>query len=485
MGIPLVLGAGLRPNTAIACIFPSLFYPTVFMKLGISAKLFIAILAACAAVLTVNGIASRISFERDFMGYLNDQGVERMREVLPTIEDAYKAHGSWDFVRGRPEVWFSFMRPLSPQSAPPISDQTGAVLRFALLDLHNQLVMGNPNAGSDAIRMPVAVDGQTVGSLVMVPFQRVIDAGDVRFYEAQLRARWVNGLASVTVAAALAWLVSGAMLRRMRDVTRSIHRLAAGDYRERLKTAGNDELGRLALDVNRLAAALESTEENRRSFMADISHELRTPLAVLRAEIEAMQDGIRPMTKATLEPLQDEVRRLGKLIDDLHDLAMTQSGALTYRLTALSLNPLLEQAAAHLRTRFDHAGLTLAFEPAQADLVIQGDERRLQQLFSNLLENSLRYTQAGGSVVLRSQLLGDRVQVCVEDSAPGVPDAQLSRLFERFYRVEGSRNRASGGSGLGLAICGNIVDAHGGSIHAEPSPLGGLRIAIELPRGAA
>ena len=201
--------------------------------------------------------------------------------------------------------------------------------------------------------------------------------------------------------------------------------------------------------------------------MADISHELRTPLAVLRAELEAIQDGIRPMTPAALEPLQGEVQQLGKLIDDLHELSVTQNGALSYRFAVLDLDGVLQAALAAVRGRFADAGLALETAPAGAVLLIEGDERRLQQLFANLLENALRYTDAGGRVAARIQPHADRVDIHIEDSAPGVDAAHRERLFERFYRVEGSRNRASGGSGLGLAICRNIVEAHGGTIQAE------------------
>ncbi|MEJ2801247.1 sensor histidine kinase efflux regulator BaeS [Comamonadaceae bacterium PP-2] len=459
------------------------------MRLGTSVKLFLAILAACAVVLTANGVAGRFRFERDFMGYLNDQGVERMQEVLPRLQAAYSLHGNWDFVRDNPEAWFGLMRPGQPHagmplSVPPVSDQTGAVPRFALLDAQGERLIGNPNASSDAIRLPVTVDGRGVGWLAMVPFQRAIAAGDVRFYQAQVRGWWLNGIASVLVAALLAWLLSRALLGRVRGLTGAIHRLAAGDYAHRVARTGRDELGRLAGDINALADVLAHTERNRRSFMADISHELRTPLAVLRAELEAIQDGIRPMTPAALEPLQGEVQQLGKLIDDLHELSVTQNGALSYRFAMLDLDGVLQAALAAVRGRFADAGLALETAPAGAVLLIEGDERRLQQLFANLLENALRYTDAGGRVAARIQPHADRVDIHIEDSAPGVDAAHRERLFERFYRVEGSRNRASGGSGLGLAICRNIVEAHGGTIQAEASPLGGLRIVIVLPRRA-
>lgn len=456
------------------------------LKLGISAKLFLAILAACAAVVAANGLIGRLLFERAFMGYLNEQGETRMREVLPLLQGAYRRHGGWEFVRGNPDAWFELMRPQSQREdftlrVPSISDQTGAVLRLALLDAQGIRLIGNPNAGADAIRLPVTVDGRTVGWLAMVPFQKAIAAGDVRFYRAQVRAWWANGIASVIVAALLAWLFSRALMRRVRGLTDTIHRLAGGDYGHRAERTGDDALGRLVSDVNQLADTLENTERNRRSFMADISHELRTPLAVLRAELEAVQDSIRPMTPATLAPLQGEVEQLGKLIDDLHELAVTQADALSYRFATIDLDGVLQTALAGMRGRFADAGLALRALAAPEPLLVEGDERRLQQLFANLLENALRYTDRGGTVAAAVQRRGARMEVVIEDSAPGVDAERRERLFERFYRVEASRNRASGGSGLGLAICRNIVQAHGGTIRAEASALGGLRIVVDLP----
>ncbi|MFT4190275.1 MAG: sensor histidine kinase efflux regulator BaeS [Comamonas sp.] len=476
---------------------------------GTSAQLFLAILAACAVVLTANGIASRLSFERDFMGYLNEQGLQRMREVLPRVAQAYREHGNWDFLRGQPQAWFELMRPErqagqtdpSAMRAPSVSDQTGAVPRFALLDAQGRWLAGNPGTDSTAIRLPVRVSERgsdtvaetvsepgggepPVGWLAMVPFQQAIAEGDVRFYQAQRRAWWLNGVVSVLVAAALAWLLSRALLGRVRGLTDSIHRLAAGDYAHRAARAGGDELGRLAADVNQLAAALENTERNRRAFMADISHELRTPLAVLRAELEAIQDGIRPLTQAALASLHGEVQQLGQLIDDLGELAVTQAGEMSYRFAPLDLDGVLHNTLAGMRGRFADAGLTLDAEPAGTPQRVRGDERRLQQLFANLLENALRYTARGGRVAVRVSTQGGQVEAVVEDSAPGVEPAHRARLFERFYRVEGSRNRASGGSGLGLAICRNIVEAHGGEIRAQDSPLGGLRITARFPEDA-
>lgn len=456
------------------------------MKPGIAVKLFLAMLAACALMLAINGLMGRFLFERAFMGYLNEQGIERMREVLPEIAANYRRHGSWDFVRGNAEAWFALMRTPVPGGdptlrVPPISDQIGAIPRLALLDADGTRLIGNPTAGADSIRLPVNVEGVIVGWLAMVPFQKAIAAGDVRFYRAQVRAWWINGTASVMVAALLAWFLSRALLARVGRLTGAVHRLAAGDYATRTTASGDDELGGLAQDINRLADTLEHTEHNRRAFMADISHELRTPLAVLRAELEAIQDGIRPLTPATLAPLQAQVQQLGKLIDDLHELSVTQVGEISYRFAGIDLGQILQSAAAGMQGRFADAGLALELVAAPDPMLIQGDERRLQQLLANLLENALHYTDRGGRVVILAQTQGVQVRVVVEDSAPGVEATRRARLFERFYRVDTSRNRATGGSGLGLAICRNIVQAHGGSIEAEDSPLGGLRIVVTLP----
>lgn len=455
------------------------------MKPGLTAKLFLAVLAACALVLLVNGVAARMFFQRAFFGYLNDQGVERMQEVLPRLGAEYATHGSWDFVRDNPSAWFALMRPErradARPRAPSISDQTGAVPRFAVLDRDYRVLVGNPAAGRDSILRPIDAGGRVVGWMAMVPFQRALGAGDARFFAAQVHAWWMIGSASVLVAALLAWLLSRTLLRRMRGLALATHRLAAGDYTIRIDAGGHDELGQLARDFNQLAAALEHNERARRGFMADISHELRTPLAVLRAELEAMQDGIRQPTADTLAALDQQVRQLGKLVDDLHDLSLTDVGALAYRRTPIDLATVLETAVSGMRGRFADAGLVLQADAGGGPLPVLGDERRLHQLFANLLENALRYTDAPGRVHVGWRRQDGQADVRVEDTAPGVEPARLPHLFQRFYRAEDSRNRASGGSGLGLAIGRNIVEAHGGRIDATPSPLGGLRITVHLP----
>jgi len=240
-----------------------------------------------------------------------------------------------------------------------------------------------------------------------------------------------------------------------------------------------DELGRLAEDFNRLAQALERNEQLRRRFMADVSHELRTPLAIVKGELEAIEDGVRPLSRESLASLNHEVAALGKLVDDLYQLALADVGALAYRKEPVEITQLLQEAVDSLGERFNERRLSVETDLAPARAFADGD--RLTQAFRNLLENSLRYTDAGGRVRIVARRHAGKIRIVVEDSDPGVPAQAMPHLFERFYRVDGSRSRANGGAGLGLAICRSIVEAHDGEIKARSSPLGGLAVEIELP----
>lgn len=459
------------------------------MKIGISAKLFVAVFVACAIVLSVQALVIRRSFERGFFDYLDEQNNQRMEEVLPRVQAAYRIHGNWDFVRADPGEWFQLVLPHreGEDVAPRLStaDQTGAIARMGLLDAAYRRVIGNVHVDRGSRLRAVVVDGRTVGWVAMVPFGKAVEPGRDHFVQQQRHALLLIVVVSLIVVALLAFFFTRGILNRVRGLTAGTRALSSGDFSARIEPGRPDELGQLAHDFNRMAQALEHNERSRRTFMADISHELRTPLAVVRAEVEAIQDGIRPVTPGSLDVIHQEVGRLDKLIDDLHDLSLTDVGALAYRHEPVDVGVVLRTALASMEGRFRAAGLQLRTTLPPHAMAVVGDESRLQQLFCNLLENALRYTDAGGEVAVHAASDDAVAKIVFEDSAPGVPADKLPHLFERFYRVEASRNRDSGGSGLGLAICRNIVEAHDGRIASSASPLGGLRIVVELPVGAA
>ncbi|MBF5006465.1 sensor histidine kinase efflux regulator BaeS [Diaphorobacter sp. NR2-3-3-1] len=474
------------------------------MAPGITAKLFLAVLFTAVCVVVAMALAAQWSFNRGFLGYLNEQEAQRLEAARPRIIEAYRENGeNWDFLRGERRRWFSLLRPLPPvdphaepqtdvhghhhsvHPSPPLAELTGALLRTTLLDADGKFVVGLSDTRGKGKHEPLEVDGKIVGYIVTAPFQSVTAAGDVRFERSQYRASWTMGAVSVLMAALVALWVARMLLKPLREMAKATRRLADGDYSIRVdvneSSGPRDEVGQLASDFNHMARVMERNEGMRRDFMADLSHELRTPLGVLHGELEAMEDGVRPLTRESIKSLQAEVATLNKLVSDLYDLSLAEAGAMTFQHTPLDLVELLRAAVPAYEQRLADAGIALDVQYHASELVVRGDARRLKQLICNLLENALRYTDRGGVVAISAESRMDQAVLSLSDSAPGVDDEHLTRIFDRFYRVEGSRSRASGGAGLGLAICSRIIEAHDGGIEARHSPLGGLLMTVRLP----
>ncbi|MCP4752210.1 MAG: HAMP domain-containing protein [Proteobacteria bacterium] len=272
------------------------------------------------------------------------------------------------------------------------------------------------------------------------------------------------------------------LLLPIRQLDEGATALAARKFETRLQTDSIGELGHLAENFNIMAETLEDYEDKRQQAFTDIFHELSTPLAILRGEVTAMLDGIRELSKGNLESLHAEILHLGKLVMDYRELSLVESGAVLF--DKVNLNPVevLQDALMAFESRFDSQQIEVDLVLVQeGNCLVEGDGDRLKQLFRNLLENTLRYTDSPGKLRITQRLDNGSQQLIFEDSAPAVPEEALARLFERFYRVEQSRNRATGGSGLGLSICQYIVKEHGGSITISASSLGGLRIGIVFP----
>ncbi|CAI1642057.1 Signal transduction histidine-protein kinase BaeS [Serratia quinivorans] len=451
------------------------------MKIGITGKLFMAIFATCMLVLITMHWGVRVSFERGFIDYIKNSNEQRINMLSEALEEQYSRHGNWIFLRNNDQVIYQIMRSFEQNSGsshnlPPKGWRT----QFWVVDSQfNRLVGHSGPLPKEGPRHPIRYNNEIVGWVITTPVERLTRNTDINFDQQQRRTSWMIVALSTLLAAAVTWLMSRGLLAPVKRLVAGTHRLAAGDFSTRVVVSSQDELGRLAQDFNQLATSLEKNEQMRRAVMADVSHELRTPLAVLRGELEALQDGVRQPTPASLSSLLAEVTTLTKLVDDLHQLSLSDLGALAYRKSPVDCVHLLQVAVASFRDRFRAKGLEIVtLLPEKAPLF--GDPDRLNQLFNNLLENSLRYTDAGGKLEIGAEPLPGSLRIYWQDSAPGVNDEQLARIFERFYRTEGSRNRASGGSGLGLSICQNIVEAHNGKIYAQHSPLGGVRITVEF-----
>lgn len=458
------------------------------MQLKISTRLQLAIVLVVGLTALLVTVASRWNLERAFVGYLDQLAIERFEEVLPRLEQAYSAHGDWDAMVDSRRLWFKVLRgdtardDQSRQSFDTSLDTTGAFSRLGLRKADGDWIAGYRGTQKLLRREPIVVRGQTVGWLVLAPFTDVAHEGSQRFIEAQWRVTAIVALLAIALAAVGSWWVTRQLLAPITQMAHAATRLSAGHYDLRINARTDDSIGQLANDFNTLAATLQRNESLRRDFFADISHDLRTPLAVLTGELDALEDGVRPLNPEAVRSLQTEANHLKELVERLHELALSDVGALAYRMEALDLSELVRQAVEALRGDLEKKGLTASVSTPREPAMVQGDKARLNQLLRNLLHNSGRYTDAPGQVTVSLDDFEGGWRLEVADSAPGVSTAQFDRLFERFFRVEASRNRATGGAGLGLAIARNIVQAHGGTIGARPSSLGGLAIRVWVPR---
>jgi two-component system sensor histidine kinase BaeS len=366
------------------------------------------------------------------------------------------------------------------RSGPPPRDPTGFAQRLSLVGQNGQALIGPQDAPGGKV-IPILVDNVAVGSLRLAPQRHINNPSGSGFVRSQIRQMIWLAIALTLFAILFSWWLARHLLRPVASLHSVTKRIAQGQFDARATIISEDELGELALQVNAMAQSLQSSEVQRRKMLANISHELRTPLTVIRGEIEAMLDGIRHIDPSGLTSLHEEVLRLNKLIDDIHQINLADSGDLSYQLTRLDLSKFIQETLERFRPNIEKAKLHMTFQASSSPLYINADIGRLGQVISNLLENCIRYTDAGGCIQCTIVRSGPVIELCIEDSSPGVPEGTHARLFERLYRADHARSREHGGSGLGLSICKALIESHNGKIEALPSALGGVKILILLP----
>ncbi|MEW6658751.1 MAG: ATP-binding protein [Thermodesulfobacteriota bacterium] len=363
---------------------------------------------------------------------------------------------------------------------PPPHDHPPGLVLF---DAAKRPLTGDESAGADDFHLQsILVDGRVVGWLGRRKHQRPLHPLDVEFLRNQSQTFYSLGGVTLLLAVLVTFVLSRHLLAPLRELAKATRALTSRRFETRLPIRTQDEFGQLAGDFNDMAQALERYELLRRQWLADISHELRTPLAVLRGEIEAMQDGVREVTPKALESLHFEVMHVGRIVQDLYDLSLIESRTFDAELSPVNPLTVLDETLRSYQTRFEQWGINIEENGARTGQVaIKADSGRLRQLFSNLLENTLRYAQAPGVLKISHELTPGQLFLYFEDSGPGVPEEALERLFDRLYRVDQARSRAQGGSGLGLAICKGLMECFGGRIAASQAASGGLRISMAFP----
>lgn len=481
------------------------------MNFKIWHKLAVLLIATTSLTIIIGIGLSQLSFKRGFLEYLQHQENRRLEILANNLLMAYEENGSWEFIRNNKRLWGFYLRPrpsdgrrFREPSYPslrernqeeyfpdyrmkghrPLNRRDGGrhLLQMALLDENKKIIVGNPSFKVETRYFPLTINGNSIAYLQSEKKILIIDRLDKMFESRQNQAFLINTLVSLVISLIVALLASIYLRKRMSGLTRIAHQLTSGEYGQRVEIKQQDELGQLSMDFNILAETLQKNQQSQRQWIADISHELRTPVAILKGELEALDDGIRPLNKAAIHSLQQEIERLGKLVEDLYQLSISDMGALKYEKSDFVIYDLLKELHGHFQARYTKQAINLSIEDFEPKtLEFYGDQQRLFQLFSNLLENSLHYTNSGGEVRIKMSKNEYELIITIEDSAPGIDEEKLPHIFKRLFRVESSRNRSKGGAGLGLAISRQIVLAHQGKISAHPSELGGVTINCVFP----
>ncbi len=337
---------------------------------------------------------------------------------------------------------------------------------------------------SEMDRMMDEMMGQGASQAAM---EQMMGPAEQAYMAAVENAVWLAGGLAALAAVALSLLLARQISGPVRALTVAARRMGGGDFEGRVPVRTRDELGELAAAFNSMAETVGRQEMLRRQMAADIAHELRTPLAVIQANLEAMLDGVRPLSTEAVANVHGETQLLARLVTDLRDLSLAETGQLPLRKEPTDLGTLARASVARFSPQAEERGVRLVIEAADDLPPAEVDPDRISQVLGNLLDNALRYTPQDGEVTvnLRSDADRGKVRASVCDTGPGISEEHLQNVFERFYRADRDRSRATGGSGIGLAVVKQLVEAHGGRVWVESTPGRGATFGFTLPAPGA
>jgi signal transduction histidine kinase len=389
------------------------------------------------------------------------------------LSQYYQQQGSWEGIQPFVEQWgnlYGWQIILTNTNGTVVADSQGDLLGEQY----------HPDSPGRIISPPW--EAGAIGTLYISRGSPEVDISSLSIlYNTMGRFFLWGGLLAVAVALLLTFFLSRRILAPVKALTSAAKRVGRGDFSQRVRDKSKGELGELAQAFNSMSSDLERAEKLRQNMVADVAHELRTPLSNIRGYLEALRDGVIKPDAETIRSLSEEATLLSQLVDDLQELSLAESGELRLIRQAENIAGLINQTVTAVQAKATTKGVSVSIDLPDKLPPVNIDSHRIGQVLRNLLENAIAHTAKKGSITVAAKKQGDWVEVSVTDTGEGIPAKDLPNIFERFYRVDKSRARATGGSGLGLTIAKRLVEAHGGRIEAKSKLGKGSRFSFIVP----
>ena len=445
-------------------------------------KLFLSFLAIAIIAIMAILLFVRLDNPRQIRAYMVGGGMVGLEDLVNALQEYHQTYGKWDgvelFLKTEQENPMSGHRGMMSQRI-RLVDPTGKVIYDSTGVLVSQLL------NKDELARAIVLTGKAgnkIGFLLpenAMPFNEKAGADlATRLNETTIRAGLIAALIALILATILSWQLN----RPVQQLTMAAKSFSRGDLSKRVEVKGKDELADLSKSFNQMAESLDKSEQRRKVMTSDIAHELRTPLSVQRAHLEAMLDGITNPSKKNLTILLDQNSHLTRLVNDLRVLAMADAGELRLTIMPVDLRSAVEKVLDKFKATLDNRKIKAVILPSKRSRIkIKADPDRLEQILTNLISNASTFSPAGGIITLELGANTDQASIKVLDEGQGIPEESLTKIFDRFYRVESSRSHDRGGSGLGLAIAQQLALAQGGTITAANCQEGGAVFTLTLP----
>ena len=430
------------------------------------------LLVVLVAVGVVALLASQTT-RGQFYGYVQHAAEMGNRRFQVILGSYYAQNGSWAGVQAQVER----LAEVTGEDV-VLLDSGGRVIADSAGRLVGQTAGGSWTGGPIAI----TVGGSQVGAVYVDPSGR--PTGEQAFLDSVNRSLIVGAGVAGLLALLLTLVLSRPIVSPLETLTAAARRMAQGDLAQRVAVGGADEVADLARAFNAMAESVARNEQLRSQMASDVAHELRTPVAVIHGYLQALRDGVMAADGETLDALFDEATLLGRLVEDLRQLTLADAGQLTLRRQPAAVEELVGRAGLAVRPLLAAHGLRMQTDLAAELPAVEVDSERVGQVLCNLLNNAAAHTPAGGLITVSAREGEGTVLVGVADTGAGVSAEDLPYIFERFYRADRSRARATGGAGLGLTIAKKIVEAHGGRIGVESELGQGATFTFSLPVSA-